>query len=82
MGCDLVITGICVNGKLYIWSGNALFMYNIKSNDLPIILVQPQLLLLPRGLKVPEDDVVKIYRICLVHIEEKAICSKSISAIN
>jgi hypothetical protein len=82
MECDLVITGVYVSGKLYIWGGNAFLLYNINTNDLPIILVQKQLLLLPGGMKVPEDDVVKIYRICLVGIKEKAIWHKSINTAN
>lgn len=39
-------------------------------------MIQPQVLLFSGGMDVPEDDIVKIDRICLVHIKEEAICRK------
>ena len=48
-------------------------MSSIKSNHIPIILIQPQLLLLFGGMNIPKNDIVEVDRICFIHIKEEAI---------
>lgn len=78
MGSDLVVTSAVsaeeckYRLRIFAWKC-ALSCENIKSSYIPIILIQPQLLLLPGGMDVPENYIIKIDRIRFIHIKEEAI---------
>lgn len=73
---DLVVTSaVSVEDCIYCVE-NAHCHVKYQSNHIPMILIQPQLLLLLSSLNVPENNIIKIDRICFIHIEEEAIYRK------